>query len=158
MPRVDPNQGLMPSLLDRLIDPDSEGTAFRQGYSLEQIIDAVRRDLEDLLNTHQSYLRFPPDWAELGNSVFLYGMPDLMSANPSERGQLAELVEGVITRFEPRLRNVRVILGEGDGEDRTVRLHVEAQVNVDPAPEVAFETVLELSTGYLSIQPSETRS
>jgi type VI secretion system protein ImpF len=148
----------MPSILDRLIDPDSEGTAFRQGYSLEQIIDAVRRDLEDLLNSHQSYLHFPEDYAELRNSVLLYGMPDLMSANPSEREHLAELVEQVITRFEPRLRNIRVVLAEGDGEDRTVRLQVEAQVNVDPSPEVAFETVLELSTGYLSIQASEPRS
>ena len=59
MPRVDPHQGLMPSLLDRLIDPDAEGTVGRHGYDLQQVIDAVRRDLEDLLNTHPSYTDIP---------------------------------------------------------------------------------------------------
>ena len=30
--RPDPNQGLMPSFLDRLIDPASGGTSWRRGY------------------------------------------------------------------------------------------------------------------------------
>ena len=49
----DPFQGLMPSVLDRLIDAESAGTPTRQGYTLSQMEDAVRRDLEDLLNTRR---------------------------------------------------------------------------------------------------------
>ena len=47
-------QGLMPSILDRLIDPDSAGTDARRGYGLTQMLEVIRRDLEDLLNTRQS--------------------------------------------------------------------------------------------------------
>ena len=55
----------MPSVLDRLIDPDSDGTAWQRGYGVEQMIDAVRRDLEDLLNTHRIVADIPagsPRW------------------------------------------------------------------------------------------------
>jgi type VI secretion system protein ImpF len=150
--------GLMPSILDRLIDPDAEGTAWRQGYDLQQIIDAVRRDLEDLLNTHPTYSALGEQWVELGKSVLLYGLPDMASVTAtttSQREELAKIVEGIIQRYEPRLRNVRAILKTGSGEDdRHVRFHIEAQLNVDPAPEVSFETVLELTTGHTSIQAS----
>jgi type VI secretion system protein ImpF len=160
MAKVDPQQGLMPSILDRLADPDSDGTSWRLGYSLEQIVDAVRRDLEELLNAHQPHVKFPEDrYPELASSVFLFGMPDLVSFDPTAREQLGGLVERVISRFEPRLRAVRVALVETDMTfDRSVRFHVEAQINADPAPEVAFETVVELFTGYTSITASEPRS
>ena len=46
MPSKDEQQGLMPSIIDRLIDPGSGGTAWRRGYGLEQMIQAVQRDLE----------------------------------------------------------------------------------------------------------------
>ena len=154
-----PQHGLMPSMLDRLIDPDTTGTVWRHGYAIEQVIDAVRRDLEDLLNTHQSYVDFPEEWEELRNSVFLYGMPDLVSFSATEHAALASIVEAIIKRFEPRLREVRVVVGAGDvSEDQRARLHIEARLNVDPAPEVAFETVVELTTGHASIKASEPLS
>jgi type VI secretion system protein ImpF len=159
MSRLDQNQGLMPSVLDRLIDPDTEGTAWRRGYGLQQVVDAVRRDLEELLNTHPSFHDLPEEWAELRRSVLAYGLPDMASvsaANQIEREELGRVVEAIIQRFEPRLRDVRAVLVEsGEGEDRHVRFHIEARLNVDPAPEVAFETVLELSTGHASIQAGE---
>jgi hypothetical protein len=36
-----------------------------------------------------------------------------------------------------------------------VRFHIDARLNVDPAPEVSFETVVELITGHASIKTSE---
>src|SRR5262245_50855738 len=47
-------QGVTPSILDRLIDPESAGTEWRHGYGIDQLLEVVRRDLEDLLNTRQS--------------------------------------------------------------------------------------------------------
>ena len=41
---------------------------------------------------------------------------------------------------------------------RTVRFHIDAQLNVDPAPEVAFETLVELTTGRASIQNRDQAS
>ena len=37
----------MPSLKDRLLDPESVGTAAQPGYSLPQIVESVREDLEE---------------------------------------------------------------------------------------------------------------
>jgi type VI secretion system protein ImpF len=156
--RVDPNQGLMPSILDRLVDPDSGGTSWRRGYSVEQMIDAVRRDLEDLLNTRQSHMGLPEDFTEVQHSVIAYGLPDLTSLNaitPTQREDIGRTLEANIERFEPRLKDVRARLVEaGDGKQRTVKFHIEARLNLDPAPEVAFDTVLELATGHYSVNPN----
>jgi type VI secretion system protein ImpF len=148
--------GLMPSLVDRLTDPDSEGTGWQRGYSTRQMLEAVRRDLEDLFNTHQSWVEPPAGFTEVTDSLLTYGLPDLASiARAAEdRGQtIRELIAAAVTRFEPRLRDVRVVLAGGDeAGDRRVRFQIEASLNVDPSPEVAFETILELSTGQASIR------
>jgi type VI secretion system protein ImpF len=160
MASTDPQQGLMPSLLDRLTDPGSGGTGWRRGYGLEQMVEAVQRDLEDLLNTRQSGAGPPEEFAEVRNSVLAYGFPDLSSLNaitPQQRDAIGRLLEDVIARFEPRLRDVRAtVIEAGDGKRPTASFRVEARLCVEPAPEVAFETVLELTTGHCSVKPSQT--
>ena len=47
------------------------------------------------------------------------------------------------------------MLQNPDGNDRSVRFRIEARLSVDPAPEVAFDTVLELTTGHYSVNPSQ---
>ena len=160
MSRLDSLKGFQPSILDRLIDPDSGGTAARRGYSLEQVRDAIQRDLEELLNTRQSNLGLPEAFSETHRSIVAYGLPDLtsMSALTSQqREEIGRLIEGVLIRFEPRLRDVRaVLLDATDNKDRTVRFRVEARLSMEPAPEVAFDTILELNTGRYSISSSGT--
>jgi len=69
MPPIDPLQALMPSVLDRLIDPDSAGTVARRGYGVKQMTDAVRRDLliEQLLKCRpsQGLADYVGNWATL---------------------------------------------------------------------------------------------
>lgn len=155
----DTQQGLMPSVLDRLMNPETTGTAWRRGYDLQQIVDAIRRDLEELLNSHQMYAETLEDWPELGTSLLTYGMPDFASlTNTAAKGReaIGKRIEEVIARFEPRLRNVHATIVEGTNPgDRHVRFHLDAQINVDPAPEVAFETIVELTTGRAAIQASD---
>lgn len=157
MARTDPNQGLMPSLIDRLIDPDAAGTSWRRGYGPAQMADAVHRDLEDLLNTRQSHAGLPPEYEQVGSSIVAYGLPDLTSLSadtPEQRAAIGRVLEAIIARFEPRLKDVRATLVDpGDGKERTVRFRVEARLSVEPAPEVAFDTVLELTTGRYRITP-----
>jgi type VI secretion system protein ImpF len=155
MARFDPTIRLTPSLLDRLIDQETERGSAR-GYDHRQMIDVVRRDLEDLLNTRRTN-DVPPAFVEVNQSVVAYGLPDLsaVSADTSEqRTDIGKLIERIIERFEPRLRNVRARLVEGFGGSQTVRFQIHAELNVDPAPEVGFETVLELMTGHASIKES----
>jgi len=158
MPSKDEQQGLMPSLIDRLIDPGSGGTAWRRGYGVEQMIQAVQRDLEDLLNTRQSHEGLPPEYKEVHNSIVAYGLPDLNSVNAitaQQRQQIGRMIEGIIARFEPRLKDIKATLVEGgDNKARSVKFRVDARMRVDPAPEVAFDTILELTTGHYSIKPA----
>ena len=52
--RVDPNQGLMASVLDRLIDPGTAGTDAQPGYNLSQMMESVHRDLHASVRTNVS--------------------------------------------------------------------------------------------------------
>ena len=40
--------------------------------------------------------------------------------------------------------------------ERTVRFHIDARLCLDPAPEVAFDTILELTTGHYAVRPTGT--
>jgi type VI secretion system protein ImpF len=152
----EPFQGLLPSVIDRLIDPDSEGTVGRYGYTLQQMTLAVRRDLEDLLNTRMTSAGIPREFVEVHRSIVGYGLPDFASVNaatPEERGRIGSLIEAIVSRYEPRLRDVRVtVLDEDTPSERSVRFQIEARLAVDPAPEVEFETVLELLSGRASVE------
>lgn len=160
MARPEPLPGLKASLLDRLIDPDSDGTADRPGCTVEQMIDSVRRDLEDLLNTHRTVevarARFP----QVENSIITYGLPDLSSYQSTKadvRRRVVERIEQAIARFEPRLKDVRAALIEDADELQfKLKFEIHATMRVDPSPEVSFVTILKLATGETSIQRADT--
>jgi type VI secretion system protein ImpF len=162
MARVEPNQGILPSILDRLIDPASGGTRSRPGFTPEQMEDAVLRDLEDLLNTRQQFRmgEIPEAFDQVRDSLYTYGLPDLVSFNvltPEQRSQIEQMLEAAVARFEPRLRDIRAtLLDRKDEHDREVKVHFQARLNMDPAPELAFNTVLELTTGQYSVKRGES--
>ena len=117
-------------MLDRLIDPDSGGTSWRRGYSVDQMIDSVRRDLEDLLNTRQSNQGISEDFVEVQRSIIAYGLPDLTSLNAvtaQQREEIGRMLEAHVEMFEPRLKDIRArLVDPGDGKERTVKFHIEA--------------------------------
>lgn len=146
-----PASRMLPSIYDRLRDPESMGSVASPGYDERRMFDAVRADLEELLNTRLTVYHVPRQFAETARSIATYGLPDLTTYNGTSPQQLAELqavVAGVIARNEPRLRNVRVQVSRGrDHGALAVRFHIDAELNVDPAPEIGFVTVVELTTG-----------
>jgi type VI secretion system protein ImpF len=158
MPPIDPQQALMPSVLDRLIDPDSGGTVARRGYGVKQMTDAVRRDLAELLNTRQSDQGVPAEFDQLLRSIFGFGLPDLTSMNaitPKDREEIGQVLEAAISLYEPRLKDVRAtVLDPGDSLERTVKFRIDARLCLDPAPAVAFDTILELTTGRYDVRSS----
>jgi type VI secretion system protein ImpF len=161
MPPPDVNARLMPSILDRLIDPDSMGTASAPGYDPREMLDAVRADLEELLNTRRTTSDVPAEFEEVRDSIVTYGLPDLVQFNGvSQDGcaQLARAIAEVVSRNEPRLTRVKVTVVRGQTDARSVRFHIDAALNVDPAPEVGFETVLELTTGRTTVRADEGRA
>ncbi|QDU63419.1 hypothetical protein Pan216_42990 [Planctomycetes bacterium Pan216] len=159
MARPDAQQGLVPSVIDRLIDSSSMGTPQRKGFNLQQIFQSVRRDLEDLLNTRKPYEEIPEDFVEVRKSIANYGIPDLTphpASTEEDRQDIGRVIEEVIRQFEPRLRDVRATLADSEDPDvEIVRFQITARLNVDPSPEMPFATVLELDTGHTLISAND---
>ncbi len=159
MARVDLDQPLQPSVLDRLIDenPDQESDRPKsRGQSLAELRAAVRRDLEAVLNTRHRCRSWPSDLTELERSLLNYGIPEFTSANmatETQRRIFRDSIEDAIRRCEPRFQTVEVILLENaDQTDRTVRFRIEALIYADPAPEpIVFDSVIEPSTHNVSV-------
>ncbi len=156
MARITSQEGLKPSIIDRLIDPESDGTSWRRGYSLEQMIDAVRKDLEDLLNSHWSDPEIAEEFVEVRKSIVAYGLPDLISiqsSGPEGVRRIGEAIESAISLSEPRLSEVRAILIDPKAiKSMKLDFEIQAKLRVDPSPEVSFVTVLKLTTGETTIQ------
>lgn len=157
MPHSDDHPRLLPSFIDRLLDPESMGGRLA-GYDHRQMLDAIRVDVENLLNARLTAGDLPAEFRETARSLVTFGLPDLSAFDVSARTArdgLARVVVAAIERFEPRLRKVRVsVLDDKTKGGLSVRFRIEAELNVDPAPEVGFETVLELTTGRATVTPS----
>lgn len=111
------------SLLDRLKelgDPYASRRAASTGENVEALLDSVRRNVIRLLNARQGMSEAVPD----------YGLPSLTEF-PTEREDFVHLVQesvrAAITKYEPRLRRVRVSRAESDEESpRRPAFRIEA--------------------------------
>jgi type VI secretion system protein ImpF len=160
MARPTPQTGLQPSILDRLIDPESAGTAIMTGYNAEKMYQAVLRDLEDLLNTRRSEVGNLTADDPLQHCILTYGLPDYVSAESMSARQRVEVgyaIRKVIEVFEPRLRDVNVVLlsEEEASPQQSLRFRVSASLNVDPSPDVTFDTILEMASGHYQVKEAE---
>jgi type VI secretion system protein ImpF len=154
-----PELSFLPSVLDRLLD-DTPGAApgrpRSRAQQLTELRDAVRRDLEALLNTHQCCQSPPAALAELTHSLFDYGVPDFLTTNAGAAGAREEFrrsVEDIIRRFEPRFKIVKVSLVDENAQvDRTLRFRIEALMYAEPAPErVSFDSLLDPSSHCFAV-------
>jgi type VI secretion system protein ImpF len=157
----DTQPGLTPSLLDRFLDPAFQRGDPLRGFSLSEMADAVRRDLEELLNTRRSDHRVPESCVEVRRSLIAFGLPDLTTLNATSPGQREEIgvkLAQIIELFEPRLKEVqaKLVEVEADRKQRSIRYRIDARLSVEPAPEVAFETVLELASGRSSVTRADS--
>lgn len=159
-----PNQqlvGFTPSIYDKLTDPNSTGNTERGGYTESQMIHAVQRDLEDLLNTRRPTFGelAIDDMTQVQNSVVGYGLPDfanLRGISEEMRQSIAKEIADAIATFEPRLTDIDVSLKDTNVLKQELKekfqltaiyFHIAAKLRMDPCPPVVFETVLELTQG-----------
>jgi type VI secretion system protein ImpF len=142
------------SVLDRLMTLE-EWPATR-AQSLRYFKEALKRDLEWLLNTRQPPLEELVKYPMAAASVINFGLPDITSlglSSASDHGRLRRAIELCIRNFEPRLTDVRVTLESADTVDRRLRFHIEGNMKLDPAPEeISFDTVLELTSGEYKVK------
>jgi type VI secretion system protein ImpF len=159
MAKIKDSQPLVPSVLDRLLDdePEVKTEAPRNRTQLlRQLKQSVRRDLENLLNTRQRVVTWPPSLKELDTSILNYGIPEFTGANmatPKDREDFCKRIERIIQRNEPRFKSVKVKLIDNTEQlDRTLRFRIDAMLYADPAPEpVYFDSTLKPATGTFDV-------
>src|SRR5215468_7365317 len=111
MYRFDSGIRITPSVLDRLIDHEpqsSRESPASHSQSLNDLKQAVKRDLEWLLNARQVVGGVPPELKELGRSLATYGLPDFTAVSvksPADQMRMQRALEMAISAFEPRLEN-----------------------------------------------------
>jgi type VI secretion system protein ImpF len=154
LPRSGTETLVTQSVLDRLMAVEEWPTTRSQ--SLRYFKDALKRDLEWLLNTRQPPIPELAEYPLAKGSVINFGLPDITSlglSSASDHGRLRKAIEICLRNFEPRLMDVRVTLEGSDTADRRLRFHIEGNMKLDPAPEeISFDTVLELSSGEYKVK------
>jgi len=162
MPRSDSQVRITKSVLDRLIDHEPGLSADAPESPLKSLRDlkqAVRRDLEWLLNSRRTVDDIPPDYEETVNSLAAYGLPDFTAAgvkNPATQEYIRRTIEDAIRLFEPRLIDPEVWLEAGFESERALRYRIGARLWVDPEPEpVTFDTTFQISSGEYEVTGGE---
>ena len=147
-----------PSILDRLLDLDPrapQDPPRSNAASISELKQSVRRDLEWLLNTRHSPNQVPEDLEELNRSVAVYGLPDttgIAADDANEQKRLIKAVENAIRLFEPRFIDLKVTLLPITNVERELKFRIEANLDVEPAPEpVSFDTVLQAGKGQFVV-------
>jgi type VI secretion system protein ImpF len=142
------------SVLDRLTQVDDWPSTRTQ--SVRFFREALKRDLEWLLNTRKPPLPELASWPAARDTVINFGLPDITSlglTSASDHRSLRLAIESCLRVFEPRLTDVHVTLESSDTADRRLRFHIEGNMKLDPAPEeISFDTVLELSSGEYKVK------
>jgi type VI secretion system protein ImpF len=162
MPRNDSEVRITPSILDRLIDYEPElsrDPSSSRHTSLRFVKQTVRRDLEWLLNTRQDVDGIPADLEELTQSLGAYGLPDFTAVslkNPAEQDRIRRALQSVLDKFEPRLKDVTVALDFTNNNERALRFRINANLQVEPAPEpVTFDATLHPQSGQYKVQEEQ---
>jgi type VI secretion system protein ImpF len=144
------------SVLDRLLDDEPKNREEAQptrSQTIARLKDALRRDLEWLLNTRAFPEEIEEELEETGASVFTYGLPDfssLAAGSKQTKTRLERALQRALEVFEPRLLNVTVkaVDGEEKGEKRTIRFLISGWLHMSPAPlQISFDTRLQLARG-----------
>jgi len=143
------------SILERLIDDEPKSrmeAPLTYSGSLAKLKLALRRDLENLLNTRCAPEDLLPEsCAEIRRSVYHYGVPDITDIKANflyDDEHLRSLIATAVATFEPRLAGVRVSVLPATANTRVLRFVIEGMLQIDPAPEhIVFDAALELISG-----------
>jgi type VI secretion system protein ImpF len=119
--------------------------------SVRELKNAVSRDIESLLNTRRELQEgAPPEYIEVNNSLLMFGLPDFTSfslLNSRDTRRICRAVEEALSKFEPRLKSVRVSLQPTQQFDPALHFRIDALLRMDPVTTpVTFDAALQIST------------
>ncbi len=168
MPRLQPQDRLQPSLLDRLTDDEPtqrRESADRQVLTMQELRQCVLRDLTWLLNTGnldavEDLERYP----EVAASTLNYGIPHLAGIQPSrvEAREMEIRLREAIWRFEPRILRdtvqVRLTRDDTAGMPMALTFDIEGMLWAEPVPwHLYLRTAVDLELGTFTITGQDER-
>jgi type VI secretion system protein len=132
------NQGLFENLIGRF----SDGTPVESAPSADQRMMSIKDNLTRIFNTREGLLPHLKD----------YGLPDISEiyrTMPHGIERLESAIKTTIEKFEPRLKNIRLIrLPQTQGKVLTIEFTVSGEVQ--GIGRITFQTTF-LSSGQSSI-------
>lgn len=151
-------QRYAPGLFDRLIDDQPAGRAgVAATWMVEQLKEAIARDLESLLNTRAAmpehlFAGYP----EASKSVLTYGLIDfagMCMTSDTDQKKICSAVQRAIERHEPRLHQVSVDLRPARGAINRVEFVISAQLKGSAQGDaLSFDAVFRPSLQQYSIE------
>lgn len=152
------------SVFDRLLDDAPEkqrddDTPIPVSQRLRALREAVRRDLEALLNTQQSLDTSDLALEEIETSLLQFGTPGFHGMGLSTEAQqkrLARTISDIIATFEPRLHDVRVEIGEKNTKEaRNLHLKIFGTIVFEGAGQsLVFDSFVDASTRQFAVRPT----
>lgn len=149
------------SVLDRVAQKGT-GRAGDLRIGFHELLQAVRRDVEWLLNTKRVQPYDLENLPETRKSIVNYGLPDFShftGSSPEDCEEICGLIVQILKRFEPRLaantiRVEHVPATERTGTQSHFRIH--GLLHVDPVKEpVVFDTEIEMDTGSVQVRADQ---
>jgi type VI secretion system protein ImpF len=158
---------LQPSLLDRLTDlnpSNKRETADQQALSMQQLRQAVLRDLAWLLNA-TNLVTVEEDLSErpaLAASTLNFGIPGFagMIESSGRVTALEKELAAAIKRFEPRIRpeSLRVRARGSDEASTSLVFEIEGELWAQPVPVALFvQTQIEVETRLAVVSEGKNR-
>jgi len=155
-------KGFTPDLFDRLLGQPVRNGVVATRLTIEELKDAVARDLEALLNT-RSTIRVDglAAYPECAQSMVSYGLCDFADrslSSPTDRAAICASIENTIARHEPRLRAVKAQLEVREESVNRLDFSISGVLvgSLSPDP-VSFDAVMQPSTLQYSIRSSGVR-
>jgi len=153
----------IPSLLDDLLDDEPHHhveAVLSQHAAIRQTQEAIRRDIQDLLNTRRPFLLPSPAYAELTNSLATYGLPTPTIDDVRQVRSFAAmclLISEAIREFEPRLGEPHAYPDLPAGSpvplDGLMRFTIEGQLaRPDGIVEIAFQAAYDTFDGRYTLE------
>ena len=121
----------------------------------QDVLDNLRANIEKILNTRlpdlKKYVLRPdlncdPDY--LNNSLLNFGIADIQSLNlgdDSKERRFCESVRLAISRFEPRMSNVKVEMNN-KLNSRMINLEVRGNLRIYPFEDISFQSGIEMDS------------
>ena len=156
-------ESFSPSFLDKLLGAGADIGGTTQRYSVEQVKDSVARDIEMLLNAHQTFNA--ADLVGLPNaarSVLTLGLVDISSmsmASDNDRKRITDAIRDGLMAHDPRLSNVEVAVREAAGSSANLTFTIRAHLLLRPSTEhVIFDAVLQPGSKRYDVSKADKRA